>query len=256
MQVLSLEELSHSYQTQDGRVLALKHINFEVRAQESVAILGPSGAGKSTLLQIIDGLLKPTEGSVYIDGNKLEGPREHTALILQDLGLFPWKTVLDNASVGLEVRGMSKAQAHKKAREVLKKVELSHVEKLYPQELSGGMKQRLAIARALILDCDLLLMDEPLSALDALLRERMQNLLIEMQKEYKYAQIIVTHSIEEAVLLGDKIIVMDEKPGQIIDIISNPKRGESSYRDSQEMFMMTKLLREKLKSSLGEDIHE
>ena len=182
MHILRLDGVWHSYHTQDGEFLALQDISFELRAQESIAILGPSGAGKSTLLQIIDGLLVPTKGSVYIDNKELTKPREHTALILQDLGLFPWKTVLENTSVGLEVRGVSKSDAHKKALNYLKKVELDHCAHLYPQELSGGMKQRLALARALILDCDLLLMDEPLSALDALLRERMQDLLIEMQK--------------------------------------------------------------------------
>lgn len=252
MRVLSLEKVTHRYRTRSGEVTALREVDLRIEARESVAVLGPSGCGKSTLLRIIDGLLPPTSGTVRVDGRKLTAPRERTALILQDLGLLPWKTVLENACVGQEIRGVPKARARAAAMEFLHKVELEGSADLYPQELSGGMRQRLAIARAMILGCDLLLMDEPLSALDALLRERMQRLLLDMQKTYGYAQVVVTHSIEEAALLGKKIVVMAANPGRIVSVVDNPGQGGQDYRNSGELFEMTKLLRALLRRAREE----
>lgn len=162
----------------DGRhgadgLLAVENLSLAVEAGESLAIIGPSGCGKSSTLQMAAGLVRPSSGEVFIDGQLITKPRQKTALILQDFGLLPWKTVLANAELGLKVRGVDRERREAKAREALDLVGLADFAHAYPGELSGGMQQRLALARSIALDVDLLLMDEPLSALDALLREQL-----------------------------------------------------------------------------------
>ncbi|MDO5044111.1 MAG: ABC transporter ATP-binding protein [Coriobacteriia bacterium] len=253
MQTLELKQLTKKYRHNDEEVAAIENISFTLQEHESLAILGSSGSGKSTLLQLIDGLIKPSSGEILVDGEALEGVRDTTALILQNLGLLPWKTVLENASLGLEIRGVSHAEAQERARQSLHEVALEGVDEYYPQELSGGMKQRLAIARALVMDCDLLLMDEPLSALDALLKEHMQDLLIDTFNRHRYTQILVTHSIEEAALLGTRIAVLGDKPGRIVSMVENPHELTREYRNSSEIFEMSKLLRYHLNESQMRD---
>lgn len=248
---LEVNRVSMVYENQNGPTEALRDISFSLESGESLAILGPSGAGKSTLLGIIDGLLKPTSGDVRMDGQVLTRPRARTGLILQDLGLMPWKTVLDNAALGLLVRGIPKDQARSRAAAQLEAVGLKKAADRYPAELSGGMKQRLALARAMVLDVDLLLMDEPLSALDALLRQDMQDEFMRLKKEHGYAQILVTHSVEEAVLMGKRVIVMGEEPGRIIEILDNPGAEDPSYRDSEQSLAVCVQLRQLLATGGG-----
>lgn len=174
---LELRHVSQRYTGARGETLALDGMDLRVAPGESVAILGPSGCGKSTSLLAACGLQRPTGGSVFVDGEPVESPRLETALILQDFGLMPWKTVEQNAALGLQVRRLPKKERMKRAHDALRRVGLGDFFRSYPAELSGGMRQRLAMARALACDIDLLLMDEPLSALDALLREEMQNML-------------------------------------------------------------------------------
>lgn len=226
MKTLRFENVSLSY---DG-LLALDGLDLEVEGGQSVAIIGPSGCGKSSSLSLAAGLARPTSGSVEIDGVPVDGPREATGLILQGFGLLPWKTVRKNAELGLKVRGVGAAQRSQRAQHALELVGLAPFADSYPSELSGGMRQRLALARSIALDVDLLLMDEPLSALDALLREQMQETLLSLWREQGYAQVLVTHSIDEAVYLGQVIYVMTPRPGRVVARVENPLAGREGYR--------------------------
>ena len=215
-----------------GRLTACRNATFAVEPGQAVALIGPSGCGKSTTLRMASGLLAPSEGSVRVNEQPVEKPRQATALIPQDLGLFPWKTVLQNAELGLVVRKVPKAEARERAQQALAQVGLAGFERSYPKELSGGMRQRLALARALAMDADLLLMDEPLSAIDALLRESLQDTLLELWQERHHTQVLVTHSIEEAVYLGQRILVFSERPGTVVADIANPAVGEPTWRNA------------------------
>lgn len=237
MRELALSGVSLRYDAADGtQTLALDDLNLSVASGESIALIGPSGCGKSSTLQMAAGLLQPTEGSVTVDGAPLEGPRRETALILQGFGLLPWKTVRANAELGLKVRGLAREERRGRAEHALGLVGLSEFAGKYPGELSGGMQQRLALARALALDVDVLLMDEPLSALDALLREQLQETLLSLWRSQGYAQVLVTHSIEEAVFLGQRIYVLSPRPGRIVGTVGNPQVGQEGYRGSMEFF--------------------
>lgn len=188
-------------------------------------------------------------GRVLVQGEPLRGPRQQTALILQDFGLIPWKTVYQNAELGLAIRRMPAKERRERTRQALDQVGLLAFERAYPQELSGGMKQRLALARALALDIDLLLMDEPLSALDALLREQLQDTLLRLWRERGYAQVLVTHSIEEAVLLGQRIVVLSARPGTISALVENPHEGTPAFRSSSEFLERCTQVRQVLNGS-------
>ena len=251
---LSLEGVSQVYDGARGKTQALGPLSLEVAPRESVAILGPSGCGKSTSLLIACGLLKPTQGAARVDGAVVTRPRLETGLILQDFGLMPWKTVEQNAGLGLQVRRVPKRERRERVAEALARVGLSDFAKAYPAELSGGMRQRLAMARALACDIDLLLMDEPLSALDALLREEMQNMLKRTWMESGYAQVLVTHSIEEAVFLGQRVVVMTPRPGRIAFTLYNSEMRADDWRDDPLFFERCRQLREVLRgSATGED---
>ena len=226
---------------------ALHDLSFEAQPGQAIALIGPSGCGKSTTLHLTAGLLAPTSGQVAVNGELVGRPRQETAFIAQDLGLFPWKTVLQNAALGLIIRKVPKHEAIDRARAALEQVGLGGFERSYPKELSGGMKQRLALARALAMDADLLLMDEPLSAVDALLRESLQDLLLDLWQDRGHTQMLVTHSIEEAVYLGERVIVFSERPGTIIADIANPAMGDVAWRDTPAYAEKCREVREALK---------
>ncbi len=212
----------------DGTI-ALEGVSFSIAKGESCSVIGPSGCGKTTLLFILSGLLKPTEGEILINSKNI-------ALILQDYGLFPWKTVYENVSLGLEVRGVKKEEQRKIVLPLLEKLGLKGFENHYPRQLSGGMQQRVAFARALALNPEILLMDEPFSSLDALTREKLQNFLLKLWINNKVTMVLVTHSIEEAVFLGRKIVVLSQRPGKVLKIIDNPEMGSLDYRNREEFF--------------------
>lgn len=271
MASLSFNRVSLTYEGSDRQVRALDELTLDVADGESVAIIGPSGCGKSTLLLLAAGLLRPdgaggagggavasaptaatapaaagttaAEGRVTIAGEPVVGPRRETALILQDFGLLPWKTVAENAGLGLQIRRLSKNLVRERAADALERVGLSEFASAYPSELSGGMRQRLALARAVALDADLLLMDEPLSALDALKREELQSVLLELWKRRGHTSVLVTHSIEEAVFLGQRVVVMTPRPGRVAAIVDNPSAGTPEYRSSEEFFARCTQLR-------------
>lgn len=243
--------VSHVYGEGDSVLEALEGVSLRVEPGQSVALIGPSGCGKSSALRMMAGLLMPSEGRVEIGGNPIVAPRQATAYIPQNLGLLPWKTVLQNVALGLQIRKVPKARALDEARKALDAVDLSGFERAYPKELSGGMKQRLALARALALDMDLLLMDEPLSAVDALSREALQDLLLDVWKRGGQTQVLVTHSIEEAVYLGQRIFVFSKRPGKLVATIENSQAGERSYRDSVEFAALCREVRACLAQSGG-----
>lgn len=232
MHALELAGVTHEYEGSGRPVRALDALSLTVARGEPVAVIGPSGCGKSTALLLAAGLLAPTAGAVRVAGGELRGVRRETALILQEYGLLPWKTVADNAALGLIVRGESRGAARAAVGAALERVGLAEFASAYPGELSGGMRQRLALARAIALEADLLLMDEPLSALDALTREDLQDVLLDLWRRRGHAQVLVTHSIEEAVFLGRRVLVMTPRPGRIAAVVDNPEMGEAGYRAS------------------------
>lgn len=235
---LEFDHVSIVYTGHAGDVHALHDVSFAVGDGESVALIGPSGCGKSSLLHAVAGLVAPTAGEVRVHGDALSAPRRETAFIPQDLGLFPWKTVLQNALAGLEIRRVPRAEARERAVAALQQVGLAEFHHVYPKDLSGGMRQRLALARALALDADLFLLDEPLSAIDALLRETLQDMLLDLQSTRGHTQVLVTHSIDEAVYLGQRIFVFTERPGRLAEAIGNPHEPEHGFRDSAEFARM------------------
>jgi NitT/TauT family transport system ATP-binding protein len=219
-------------------VTALENINFSIEEQEFVVLVGPSGCGKSTLLNIVGGLMSPTNGSVYFEGTK--GKKPNLGIVFQEIALFPWRTVYENVIFGLEESGASKQEQQEKGKHYIEMVGLNGFEGAYPKQLSGGMRQRAGIARALAIEPDLLLMDEPFSALDAQTRTIMQEELLEIWNRTKLSTLYVTHNIQEAVYLADRVIVLSRHPGKIKSIINIdlPKigRDQEQYRSQFEQY--------------------
>ncbi|MBE1554840.1 ABC transporter ATP-binding protein [Sporosarcina limicola] len=220
------------------QVTALEDINFSIDEKEFVVLVGPSGCGKSTLLNIVGGLLSPSSGSVYFEGMMDKEP--NLAIVFQEIALFPWRTVYQNVIYGLEEKKVSKQELKEKADFYIDMVGLTEFKDAYPKQLSGGMKQRVGIGRALAVEPDLLLMDEPFSALDAQTRTLMQEELLTIWNRTQLSTLYVTHNIQEAVYLADRVIVLSRHPGQIKSIIDIdlPKmgRGEEQYRDKFERY--------------------
>ncbi|SDG95146.1 ABC transporter ATP-binding protein [Desulfosporosinus hippei] len=240
-------EVSHCdfiYNQGKSQVKVYDDFNLTIERGESLVLIGPSGCGKSTLLYLLSGLLKPTAGNIKIFSESVKGTRQKTAFILQEYGLFPWLTVEQNVSLGLRVRHTVKRNYKPLVEEMIRKMGLGEVKHNFPSQLSGGQRQRVALARALTLQPDLLLMDEPLSALDALTRERLQGLLLEIWQEQRLTTVLVTHSIEEAVFLGSRILVLlDGRPTKVVGEISNPLVGKPGYRQTEEFFQKTSYVR-------------
>ncbi len=232
--------------THEGQIQSvLDDISFEIEAHDSCAIIGPSGCGKTSLLFLLANLLQPDSGTLTIKGN----PRCGT--ILQNYGLFPWKTVAENIGLGLTLKKVDKTMINGVVAQLLEEMELDGFDNHFPGQLSGGMQQRVALARALAIDPEILLMDEPLSSLDALTRERLQNLILDIVHKRKITSVLVTHSIEEAVFLGRKIIILSRRPARILKIVDNPGAGSPDYRQSDQFFHQCIRLRELLKGEFN-----
>ena len=195
-------------------VAALRELSLDVGKGEFVSIVGPSGCGKSTFLNILLGLIKPDTGLMQLDGARITGPGQDRAMVFQEFGLLPWRTVLGNVELGLELKGVESSIRRKRAQELIEMAGLAGFEAHYPHELSGGMKQRVGLARALATDPEVLLMDEPFAALDAQTRDLMQAELLQIWERTKKTVIFVTHSIEEAAYLSDRVVVMSARPGR------------------------------------------
>jgi len=218
--MISIERLSKRFESARGTAhLALSDISLEVADGEFVSILGPSGCGKSTLLYIVGGFVAPSSGAVRVKGSAVTGPGPDRGPVFQEFALFPWKTVLGNVMYGLLEQGRPKAEAEARARALIEMVHLTGYENFYPKELSGGMKQRVAIARTLAYGPSILLMDEPFGALDAHTRTGMQHELLEIWERDRKTVLFVTHSVEEAVFLSDRVVVLTRSPGRIKTIV-------------------------------------
>lgn len=219
-----------------GELAALGPVSLDVDAGSFVALVGPSGSGKSTLVRVIAGLQKPTSGRVLLDGALLDKPSRAVGMMFQDANLMPWRTVLDNIALPLELDGVSKVQRHAQARDLLPTLGLEDFANSYPGELSGGMAQRAALGRVLVHHPDVLLLDEPFGALDALTRERVSLDLLRVRQRYGQTVIMVTHDINEAVLLADRVLVLSRRPGRLIgDIevtLERPRKAEMIYMDT------------------------
>jgi NitT/TauT family transport system ATP-binding protein len=227
--ILTVTDLSVTFPDSNGGLEALDEISFSVCPQEFVCVIGPSGSGKSTLLRVLAGLLHPTQGEVVFAGGGL--PR--LGMVFQQANLMPWRTVLENITLPLELRGVDDEEAKRQAAVWIELVGLQGFEQAWPRTLSGGMAQRVAMARALIQDPDLLLLDEPFGSLDALTRERMGNELLELWENRRKTVIMVTHSISEALLLADRVLVFSTRPGRVsLDMsvdLPRPRREEVRF---------------------------
>jgi NitT/TauT family transport system ATP-binding protein len=215
----------------DGGIQALKSVDLGFPEGQMTTLLGPSGCGKTTLLKIIAGLLEPTEGEVLIKGKPVHGPGPERAFVFQDFALMPWATVLRNVAFGLELQGISREEREDTARRYIKKVGLAGFEGRYPHELSGGMRQRVGLARALSVDADVLLMDEPFSAVDEQTRRLFQEELLYLLAKENKSVIFVTHSIEEAVYVSDRIVLLSPRPGRVNKIVDADLEREGKTAD-------------------------
>ncbi len=259
--VIQVQDLNFTYPS--GSTI-FDAFSWVAKQGEAWAVIGPSGCGKTTLLYLLAGLRQPSGGRVLVDGQRLTRPRPRTGLILQDYGLLPWATVRDNAALGLQIRsfygpdGVHTPSDEKlddkqaRVKRWLNRLGIDHVARQYPHQISGGQRQRTAIARTLALRPDLLLMDEPFGALDALTREDLQNLTLELRAEQHLTMVIVTHNIEEAVFMGEKILVLGQPPNREVFVVDNPQAGEAGYRQHDAFFARCNELRE----LMGEDANE
>jgi len=219
---LEVRKLQASFRGLYGDLDALCDVSFSVARGEFVALIGPSGCGKSTLLRIVAGLLAPSAGAVYLDGEPVTSPTRRVGLVFQQPMLLPWRTVQDNIALPLELSGVGPEEQRVRVQEMIRLVRLEGFEQEYPLHLSGGMAQRAALARALIQNPEVLLLDEPFGALDALTRERMGAELLRIWQHYRRTVLMVTHSVEEAILLADRVIVLSPRPGRIIGNVPVP----------------------------------
>jgi ABC-type nitrate/sulfonate/bicarbonate transport system ATPase subunit len=251
--MINFNRVSFAY-TQNQSLFA--QFDWQVVQGQSWAVLGPSGCGKTTLLYLLAGLLFPSEGQVQIGGTTLTRPRPETGLILQDYGLLPWNTVLDNIRLGLRIRQFYGPDgkhapriphnASQNAQMWVERLGLAGLERQYPGQLSGGQRQRVAIARTLVLKPDLLLMDEPFSSLDAPTRQGLRDLTLALWAEQRFTFVVITHAIEEAAHLGQQILVLGRPPHTRAEIVDNPCFGQPDASDSADYHALTRLLRERM----------
>ncbi len=239
--ILEVKNLCKDYKTAKGSVTALKNVNFKTHRREFVCVIGPSGCGKSTLIRILAGLESHTSGDVLLDGNPVTGPGRDRGMVFQGYTLFPWLTVKKNVMFGLEMNNMSETQAASEAALWLDMIGLEKFANSYPHELSGGMKQRVAIARALVNQPRILLMDEPFGALDAQSRSKMQSHLLEIWRNVDITVLFITHDLDEAIFLADRILVLKAHPGEVQELIEVPvPRPRGAMQFNSPEFLATK----------------
>jgi NitT/TauT family transport system ATP-binding protein len=227
--MIDVRDVVVEYGRKKAAVRAVDRISLSVGPGESLALIGPSGCGKSSLLFAMAGLVRPLEGTISLHGETLTRPRREIALILQNAGLLPWKTVWQNANLSLL---LGREYPRATAQAVLDDLGLGDVRNRYPSELSEGMKRRVGVARALSTSPTVMLMDEPLASLDTLTKERIQDLFLKLWKRHAFALVLVTHDIEEAAFLGQRVLVLTDRPARVKDVVENPAMGELNYRES------------------------
>jgi sulfonate transport system ATP-binding protein len=252
--LLRVEHVRLGYWTQRGFTLAVEDVSFDVDEGERIIVIGPSGCGKSTLLKAVAGFVEPIGGAIRVSGRTSLAPGPDRAVVFQEFDqLFPWRTVLGNVTYPLRVNGRSRNEATSAAREYLELTRLGHAGDRYPHQLSGGMKQRVAIARALALEPALLLMDEPFGSLDAITRQRLQSELMRIVEQTHVTLLFVTHSIEEALVLGDRIVVLSEGPSTVIATVDVRELGGP---ETVEYSQMRGKLRELLEVDREEEVED
>ena len=247
MTKLKIDNVVKEYVGNKGKTVALNGVSLDIKENEFICVVGPSGCGKSTLLNIIAGLLEPTSGAVYLDGKKIEGTGVERGVVFQGYALFPWRTVLKNVMFGLEMKRMPKDQAEQIARKYIKSVGLEGFEHAYPKELSGGMRQRVAIARAYAADPEVLLLDEPFGALDAQTRVQLQSELLNTWEHEKKTCFFITHDVDEAIILAQRVIIMSARPGRIkkiVDIDIPYPRTQATKTDPRFLELKTEIWNE------------
>ena len=247
MTKLKIDNVVKEYLGNKGNTVALNGVSLDIKENEFICVVGPSGCGKSTLLNIIAGLLEPTSGAVYLDGKKIEGTGVERGVVFQGYALFPWRTVLKNVMFGLEMKRMPKDQAEKIAKKYIKAVGLEGFEHAYPKELSGGMRQRVAIARAYAADPEVLLLDEPFGALDAQTRVQLQSELLNTWEHEKKTCFFITHDVDEAIILAQRVIIMSARPGRIkkiVDIDIPYPRTQATKTDPRFLELKTEIWNE------------
>src|SRR5699024_9456946 len=216
---IHIDNVVKTFDSRNGEVTALNGIDLNIYENEFITVVGPSGCGKSTLLNIIAGLVEPTAGAVYCDGKEVRGTGIERGVVFQQYALFPWLTVKGNVAFGLKIQGINKAEAEKTALKYIDMVDLTDFVDHYPKELSGGMKQRVAIARAYAVNPSVLLMDEPFGALDAQTRTQLQEELLHTWEKEQKTCVFITHDVDEAIILGQKVVIMSARPGEISEIV-------------------------------------
>jgi NitT/TauT family transport system ATP-binding protein len=226
--IIEIKGLCKAY---PGGVEALTNVDLKIPQGELTTLLGPSGCGKTTLLKIIAGLLDKTDGQVLIKGRPIKGPGPERAFVFQDFALMPWANVLRNVAFGLELRGVPKKERYDIASRYIEEVGLSGFEKAYPHELSGGMRQRVGLARALTVDAEILMMDEPFASVDEQTRRKFQEDLLKLLKVEKKTVVFVTHSIEEAVYVSDQVVLLSPRPGKVMRIVDTKLDGVENVED-------------------------
>jgi len=250
--VIHAEKLGLTFETNDGPVHALSNVDLGIRKGEFVSFIGPSGCGKTTFLRVIADLEQPTEGSITVNGMSPREARERRAYgyVFQAAALYPWRTIERNVALPLEIMGVGKGEQAERVKRTLALVNLTGFEKKYPWQLSGGMQQRASIARALAFDADLLLMDEPFGALDEIVRDHLNEQLLELWARTEKTICFVTHSIPEAVYLSTKIVVMSPRPGRVTDVIEStlPKERPLDIRESPEFLAIAARVRDGLRA--------
>jgi NitT/TauT family transport system ATP-binding protein len=243
--ILEIKHLGHIFPDQNSGLHVLEDISFEVCPEQFICVLGPSGSGKTTLLRILAGLLKPTQGEILFGHSSMGAPRHGVGMVFQKANLMPWRTVLDNILLPLEIQKVPHHEALAKAQSLVELVGLQGFESSLPRDLSGGMAQRVAIARALIHEPDLLLLDEPFGSLDALTRERMGSELTRIWQARRKTVIMVTHSISESLLLADRVLVLTPRPGHIrLDLtVDLPRPREEDIRYTPDFSELSRRVR-------------
>jgi NitT/TauT family transport system ATP-binding protein len=253
---LELRNISMLYTQRGRRFEAIRDVSIAVDAGEFISLVGASGCGKTTLLRIVDGLITPTRGEVSVDGTPVTRPGPDRGFVFQQDALFPWRTVVNNVIFGLEVQGHKKSEARTRADDLIRLVGLRGFEQHFPHELSGGMRQRANLARALTIDPDVLLMDEPFASLDAQTREIMQSELLRIWRSNRKTVMFVTHQIDEAVYLADRVVVMTSRPGQIKAVldVDIPRPRDLSVKRTPRFLELVdeiwKMIEEEVKAAL------
>lgn len=246
--MLAAQELQMTWESAESRLEALEEATFEALPNEFICIIGPSGCGKSTLLRILGGLVTPTGGQVWLDGELLTGPQRRIGFVFQNHSLMPWRTALANVRLPLEVQRVPREEADRRAHALLELVGLGEFAKTLPRDLSGGMRQRVALARELVYDPDVLLLDEPFGALDALTREQLNWELLRIWQARRKTVVMVTHSIQEAIFLSDRVLVMSPRPGRIVRqvTIDLPRPRSTNDLYTARFLELSRLLRDAL----------